>query len=169
MILLPLLIFDMVYLSCALITIFDRLFLPIPVANPWVDVYIIRPLIRVSMASSIFLTIALAHERLCAVTNPIQHRVTFLSPKNRRCRLFKCIFIGILLSVVLNATVFWEMNVIYDKSNPPIPIQFVPSDLRINPYFSLIYVNVIRLVALGIFPLSSLAVSYTHLTLPTKA
>ena len=155
MILSTLVTFDTVFLSCTLVSVLDRFFMPIPIINVWVGVYLLHPLVRISMAMSIFLTLALAQERFDAVNKPIQHRNSLHSAKNRRHRLFKYLFIGIILSVVLNAPVFWEMDILYDNSDPPIPYSEL-SAFRQNPYYSLIYVNIIRLLAFGIVPISCL-------------
>ena len=125
-------------------------FMTFPNIYPWVLKYFVYPMSRVSMSASIFMIVALARERRFAVYKPILHRQIYLSSKNRRNHFFMYLFIVVTLSVLLNATVFWETAIKYDKGDRAY---LTASDMRQNPYYSLVYVMIIRLGFSAVLPI----------------
>ena len=73
--------------------------------------YLLRPLSKVSLTSSIFMTIAIAYERYVAIKRPILHRQSLTSRRFRRRNLMKYIFCVIACAVVLNVPIWFESEI----------------------------------------------------------
>ena len=112
MMLLPLLVFDAFYTFSEFIMSLEEHFLPFPENFIWIYKYLLYPLRRVSMGASIFMTIALAHERLCSVNRPILQRNSFLSSKRRQHRRLAYVIPVTLAALVMNISAFWEIEIV---------------------------------------------------------
>ena len=73
--------------------------------------YVLRPLTKISLASSIFMTIAIAYERYVAIKRPIIHRQSLTSRRFRRRSLIKYIFSVIALAVSINVPTWFESEI----------------------------------------------------------
>ena len=73
--------------------------------------YVLRPLTKISLASSIFMTIAIAYERYVAIKRPIIHRQSLTSRRFRRRSLIKYIFSVIALAVIINVPTWFESEI----------------------------------------------------------
>ena len=73
--------------------------------------YLLRPLTKVSLTSSIFMTIAIAYERYVAIKRPILHRQSLTSRRFRRRNLMKYIFCVIACAVLLNVPIWLESEI----------------------------------------------------------
>ena len=150
MMLVSVIVFDSLYLFCKIVTALETHFITFPYIYPWVLKYLIYPMSRFSMSASIFMIVALARERHFAVYKPILHRQTYLSFKNRRNHLLMYLCTVVVVTISLNLTVFWETDITYDKGDLP---DLKPSDMRMNPYYSLVYVMIIRFGFSAILPI----------------
>ena len=150
MMLVSVIVFDNMYLCSKIVMALETHFMTFPNIYPWVLKYFVYPMSRVSMSASIFMIVALARERHFAVYKPILHRQTYLSSKNRRNHLLMYLCIVVVLTISLNSTVFWETDIMYDKSDRP---HLKPSDMRMNPYYSLVYVMIIRFGFSAVLPI----------------
>ena len=109
--------FDCVYL---LMEIIERVRLPFGLAtqiHKLMYPYFLRPLTKVSLTSSIFMTIAIAYERYVAIKRPILHRQSLTSRRFRRRNLMKYICCVILWSIVLNVPIWFESEIKWQKKN----------------------------------------------------
>ena len=80
--------------------------------------YFLRPITKVSLTSSIFMTIAIAYERYVAIKRPIIHRQSLTSRRFRRRNLMKYIFCVLAWAIILNVPIWFESE-IHWKHNPP--------------------------------------------------
>ena len=161
MMLLPLLVFDALYTQSELIMSLEEYILTFPNQYVWAYKYFLYPLRRFSMSSSIFMTIALAHERLCSVSRPILQRNSFLSSKNRKNRLLTYLIPLMTAAAVMNVSAFWEIDIVKQECDPTrytgtISGCITSSSLRANEYYSYYYVGLLRFLVLGVYPFTSL-------------
>ena len=70
--------------------------------------YFFHPFRIISLTSSIFMTIGIAHERYRAIQYPVQHRQTRSSAKFRRKLLAKYVLVVILCATLINFPKFFE-------------------------------------------------------------
>ena len=160
MMLLPLLVFDALYTLTEFIMSFEEHILPFPVSFMWIYEYLLYPLRRVSLGASIFMTIALAHERLCSVNRPILQRNSFLSSKRRQHRRLAYVIPVVTASLVANIFAFWEVDIEIGCNRKRVLGNasgcITASPLRTNDHFSWYYVGLLRLLVFGIYPFTSL-------------
>ena len=164
MMLLPLLVFDAFYTFSEFIMSLEEHFLPFPEKFIWIYKYLLYPLRRVSMGASIFMTIALAHERLASVNRPILQRNSFLSSTRRQHRRLAYVIPVTIAAISINISAFWEIDIVPVGCNPnhfPGNISSctsvkLPSLLRKDEYYSYYYVGLLRLLVFGIYPFTSL-------------
>ena len=74
------------------------------------------PLTFVSLSASIFMTVAVAHERYVAIKKPIQHRQSMRSSKFQRKKSSVYILIVILLAFGFNAPKFLEVELKWQEN-----------------------------------------------------
>ena len=77
------------------------------------------PLMFVSLSASIFMTVAVAHERYVAIKKPIQHRQSMRSSKFQRQKSSVYILMVILLAFGFNVPKFLEVDLQW-KSNTDV-------------------------------------------------
>ena len=161
MMLLPLLIFDALYTFTEFVMSVEEHIFPFPEDYIWIYKYLLYPLRRVSMGASIFMTIALAHERLCSVNRPILQRNSFLSSKRRQHRRLAYVIPVTIAALFVNISAFWEIDIeaecYRDRFLANASGCFVSSALRNDANYSYYYVGLLRLLVLGIYPFVSLS------------
>jgi hypothetical protein len=112
---------------------------------------------RFSFISSVLLLIALGHSRYEAVRNPFKHRQLTLSSKKRRDQFLKylllIVFIAILFTLPVTLEIEFKSN---ETSEDKLYQEVLPSELRLNPYYSLFLLGVLNIGLLGVLPLGSL-------------
>ena len=98
---------------------------------------IIHPLINMSVTLSIFLTVAISHERFIAVQYPIVHSQKMKSAKSRKICLLKYLIVTILLSIIFHLPKFFEIDIVWVNENSTEDIGERPSKkyLRYFPRF----------------------------------
>ena len=163
MMLLPLLVFDALYTFSEFVMSLDENILTFPDEYIWLYKYLFYPLRRVSMGASIFMTIALAHERLCSVNRPILQRNSFLSSSRRQHRRLAYVVPVIIAAFFINISAFWEIDIVETgcnqnpfSGNASTCFAKHPSALRVNENYSYYYVGLLRLLVFGIYPFTSL-------------
>jgi len=112
---------------------------------------LVYPGTRFSLMASIFMTVALSHSRLRAVSKPIQNRNLLKSKINRIKYLLQYIIPILIFSTILTIPCFWEYEIIHDVNATKRAI-LVPSSFRQNPYYSAFYIGVLDLGFLGMAP-----------------
>ena len=111
---------------------------------------------RFTLISSVLIIVALSHAIYIAVTNPFRGRQITTFGSIRKQQLFKY-----LLSTTLIAICF-TIPIIFEMGNEKLPLdeeqtfKAIPSDLSLNPYYSMFFIVSIDLVILGLFPVLSL-------------
>ena len=85
------------------------------------------PLIFVSLSASIFMTVAVAHERYVAIKKPIQHRQSMRSAKFQRKKSSVYILIVALLAFGFNVPKFLEVELKWENS---VNVSSNPEDIR---------------------------------------
>ena len=113
--LISLFIFDCIYL---LMEIIDKIRLQFGVVtqiHKLLYPYLLRPLMKVSLTASIFMTVAIAYERYVAIKRPIVHRQSLTSRRFRRRNLVKYIFCVIVWSIILNVPIWLESEIQWEK------------------------------------------------------
>ena len=83
--------------------------------------YFLRPLMKVSLTASIFMTVAIAYERFVAIRSPIAHRQSLTSRRFRRRNLIKHIFCVLIWSIILNIPIWFESEIQWYKKVPERP------------------------------------------------
>jgi hypothetical protein len=78
--------------------------------------HFLYPMMSITLAGSILMTVGIAHERHLAIKSPIKHRQSMTSSRARRNRLIKYVLIVTLCSFAINATKFLELEIVW--SNP---------------------------------------------------
>ena len=149
-----LLVFDTLFILCEATISIDEYLLPFPKEYIWYYVYMVYPIERFSMTASIFMTIALAHHRFLGVTRPIYQRDVPAASRRGLCQIIQYLCLVTASATIANCPVFWEYEV-HTNSETSTPY-LEASTLRKNRIFILVYVNLFRLLFLGIIPLSSL-------------
>ena len=81
------------------------------------------PLKNISMTASIFMTVAIAHERYEAIRDPMIYRQMIVNPTLRKKHLVKYLLLIITVSVLFNIPKFFESEVkwIHDTGINPTP------------------------------------------------
>ena len=82
--------------------------------------YFYHPFRNISLTSSIFMTIAISHERYKAIQHPFIHRQRRISIKFRRLLLFKYTFIVIVCALLINFPKFFEAELEWTCHNKTI-------------------------------------------------
>ena len=92
---------------------------------------LIYPLQNISMTASIFMTVAIAHERYNAIKEPVQYRQMMVDSKVRRNHFMKYIFSIILVSLIFNVPKFFESKVqwIHISETIPLPYQAIDESM----------------------------------------
>ena len=73
--------------------------------------YFLNPITNISLTTSVFMTVGIAHERYTAVKYPIQHRQSMKSTKTRILNLIKYILPIPICAIVFNIPKFFEAEI----------------------------------------------------------
>ena len=110
---------------------------------------------RYSLTSSILMTVALGHWRYHAVSKPFRQRILMLSWKKRRIQFLKYLISTLILAMIFTIPIAWEIDSgptgIEEKS-----LSVMPSQLRLNPVYSIFCLGLLNLGVLGLLPFGSL-------------
>ena len=169
-------IFDNIYLSCELSEIFRHRYQTSEQFYSFI--WLIYPVRNMFMFCSAYMTIALAHERYQAITNPVEYRNRDSQNMMRR---LSCYVLPILtFSFLYYCPKFLDLNVgglmkcmngtkttvisIQEGVNPESTrydnctkqFRLIPTELRINHHYILWYINISNMVLTAILPVSML-------------
>ena len=169
-------IFDNVYLSCEISEVFRHLYQTS--GQFYWFIWLIYPIRNMFMLCSAYMTIALAHERYQAITNPVVYRNR--DSQNMMTRL-SCYVLPILtFSFLYYCPKFLDLNVgglinctngtkseiisIQEGVDPESTqyddctkqFRLIPTELRINHHYILWYINVSNMILTAILPVSIL-------------
>ena len=74
---------------------------------------VIHPLVHMTVTQSIFLTVAISHERFIAIQYPIKHSQKMKSAKSRRLSLMKYLIVTLFIAIVFHLPKFFEIDVVW--------------------------------------------------------
>ena len=111
--------------------------------------------IRSSMISSIFMLVAISRVRLCAIRKPFQHNNAILSWKERRNYWLRYCIPIVISSLILTSPLLLEIENTNVKKNDT-NLVVAPTNLRLHPIYSVLYVGVLNLGILGVMPIACL-------------
>ena len=113
--------------------------------------------------SSVLTFVALAHAQYKIVTNPFQGRRMSISWRITRRQLMKYLLPTTLLSICFTFPITLEIDTEMIPSSEEKLLRVIPSDLRLNPYYSAFLMFTLNLVLLGLFPFLSLLYFAYHM------
>ena len=150
-----LLAFDAIYLSFQILKTVQLWFKFIPREYFKAYLMFVNSCMRSSLISSIFMLVAIARVRLCAIRKPFQHNNAILSWKDRRNFWLRYTIPIFISSLILTLPLFFEI------ADTPLETDEVkdvvkPTNLRLHPIYSLLYVGVLNLGVLGLIPIGYL-------------
>ena len=106
--------------------------------------------------------VAISRVRLCAIRRPFQHNNAILSWKERRNYwLSYCIPI-VISSLILTSPLLLEIENTNVKKNDT-NLVVAPTNLRLHPIYSVMYVGVLNLGILGLIPIACLVYLAYHI------
>ena len=111
---------------------------------------------RFSYIASVLTFVALAHSQYLVVTNPFQGRRITLFWTIRRRQLLNYLLPTAFIAICFTIPVIFEIDTEIVPSSEGEVLQVIPSDLRLNPYYSVFLICVLNLILLGFVPFSSL-------------
>ena len=146
------LVFDTIYLSFQTIRSLHTHFISFR-SNPSITYYIITNSgERFTYISSVLTLIALTHSRYQAVTNPYEGRRIRLSWSKKRKQLLKYFVPIIFFATCFTIPVIFEIDIVTVTSCEEKMDLVVPSETRLNIYYSIFLVGGLNIVFLGVFP-----------------
>ena len=77
---------------------------------------ILHPMYYIMLTLSIFLTIAISHERFIAIQYPIIHNQKMKSARSRRISLMMYLVVIILVTIIFHLPKFFEMEVVWKNT-----------------------------------------------------
>ena len=83
--------------------------------------FLVYPLQHISMTASIFMTVAIAHERYNAIRQPVQYRQMMVDANVRKKHFMKYILSIIFVSLIFNIPKFFEISVQWIPAAETIP------------------------------------------------
>ena len=166
-------IFDTIYLLCEISEVLRHQYRTYE--QIYACIYLTYPLRHVPMCSSIFMTIALSFERYQALTNPVEYR-NRVSTNMTRGLLYYVLpilafstlyYVPKLLELnvdefvsCINGTVIPLREVLHTEStqldNCTREYQLIPTELRMDHYYVLWYINVSNIMLTAIMPIFTL-------------
>ena len=118
---------------------------------------------RFSYITSVLTFVALAHSQYLVVTNPFQGRRITLFWTIRRRQLLNYLLPTALIAICFTIPIIFEIDTEIVPSSEGKVLQVIPSDLRLNPYYSVFLICVLNLILLGFLPFSSLLYCAYHI------
>ena len=137
-----LLTFDATYLSFQILKCVEGWFSLTPRKYFKVYLIIIHSVMRSSLISSIFMLMAIARVRLCAIRKPFQHNNAILSWRDRRNFWLRYCIPIVVASMILTSPLIYEIDDTPAKSDKAGPL-VTPTSLRLHPFNSLLYIGVL--------------------------
>ena len=150
-----LLAFDATYLSFQILKCVECWIMLIPRKYSKAHLIFTYSVMRSSLISSIFMLVAIARVRLCAIRKPFQHNNTILSWRDRRNFWLRYCIPIVISSMVLTSPLLYEIDDTPTNSNKVDPL-VTPTSLRLHPIYSLLYIGVLNLGILGLIPIAYL-------------
>ena len=115
---------------------------------------------RFTVISSILTMVALSHAQYIAVTNPFKGRQITNFWSVRKKQLLKYLLITTFLATCFTIPIIFELD---NEILPSSEEHTFPSELSLNPYFSMFLIVCLDLVLLGLFPVLSLLYFLYHI------
>ena len=106
--------------------------------------------------SSVLTFLALAYSQYEIVTNPFQGRRMSMSWRVTRRKLMKYFLWTAVLAICFTLPITLEIDTEIIPSSEGKIVRVIPSDIRLNPYYSAFLMFSLNLLLLGLFPLVSL-------------
>ena len=107
---------------------------------------------RFTQIASVLMLVALAHSRYQAVTNPYNVRKLKFSWSSRRMQVLRYLLPAIFFATCFTIPVIYEVDTEkFTSCNITLDI-VVPSEMRMNFYYSIFFLGSLNLVFLGLFP-----------------
>ena len=150
-----LLSFDATYLSFQILKCVESWTMFIPRKYFKAHLIFIYSVMRSSLISSIFMLVAIARVRLCAIRKPFQHNNAILTWGDRRNFCLRYLIPIVISSMVLTSPLFCEIDDTPAKTNKADPL-VTPTSLRLHPIYSVLYIGVLNLGILGLIPIAYL-------------
>ena len=123
--------------------------------------------IRSSMISSILMLVAISRVRLCAIRKPFQYNNTILSWNERRNYWLRYCIPIVISSLILTLPLLLEIEDA-DTQTSETDLGVAPTDLRLHPVYSVLYVGVLNLGILGLMPIACLMYLAYHIIVELK-
>ena len=151
-----LLTFDAIFLLFEMFKSLECWLITIPRKYFKTYVIIVSSGTRCSMIASIFMLVAIARVRLCAIKNPFQLNNALLSWEERRNYCLRYCIPVVISAALLTIPQYFEIG---DDFLEPNDSDFgvAPTNLKLHPLFSLLYIGVLNLGILGFLPMVYLA------------
>ena len=150
-----LLAFDATYLAFQILKCVESWTMLIPKKYSKMHLIFTYSLMRSSLISSIFMLVAIARVRLCAIRKPFQHNNAILSWRDRRNFWLRYFIPIVMTSIILTSPLLYEIDDIPANSTKADPL-VTPTSLRLHPIYSLLYIGVLNLGILGLIPIAYL-------------
>ncbi|TRY77346.1 hypothetical protein TCAL_17433 [Tigriopus californicus] len=157
LLLIALAIYDNTYLFGSILESFRKRFDMLSDIHILLFPYFLYPVQMIAMTGSILMTVAIALERYVAVHYPINYNLAMNDSRALKARLCRYLLPVICLSVAMNVTKFFEIEIHYvdmpnSDTNTTIskPVLNI-TEFRMNPTYS-IYFNWFRFGSLGVIP-----------------
>lgn len=157
LLLIALAIYDNTYLFGSILESFRKRFDMLSDIHILLFPYFLYPVQMIAMTGSILMTVAIALERYVAVHYPINYNLAMNDSRALKARLCRYLMPVVLLSLVMNVTKFFEIEIHYiemhnteTNTNVSKPVLNV-TDFRMDPTYS-IYFNWFRFGSLGVIP-----------------
>ena len=112
--------------------------------------------IRFSRISSIFMLISLSRARLSTIQHPIKCNGGVFRKNERRNAWLKYCAPVIIVSGLLTLPILLEFKVEYEDNGNQKEQILVPSTLRLDKFYSTLYIGVLNLLILGLLPITYL-------------
>ena len=103
--------------------------------------YVTYPLNNIAMTASVFMTIAIAHDRYLATKHPIHHCQQTKEESDRQRRLFKYLVPILIASILINIPTCFEYDIIYA---PPIVHTYLKNNHMKDKLITQRYINEIE-------------------------
>ena len=159
--------FDAIFLLCQVLKNAEEWVINIGRKHFKTFLIIMTSSIRSSIISSIFMLVAISRVRLNAIRHPFQHNNALLSWKERRNYWLRYCIPIVLSSLILTSPVLLEVEDVPLETDDK-DLVVIPSNLRLHPLYSVLYVGVLNLGILGLIPMVCLVYLDHHIRMELK-